>query len=333
MMAVDPEEVTVVGETIHKSEFSRRLRSIKGHPAADCVRRILMPGLRWIIALALLVYVLVTLQFLGWTAVWEALPGRWTFYAVVALLFMVQPIADLVIYRRLWRIGPMLGPTVMLRKRFLNSMVLDYSGEAWLFNWARRHMSGQEAFILHTIKDSNLLSSSASLLILIALIVGLVAAVPQQILLSNRDIAIFTLLATVTILPVVGYLVARRGMTTLPASDLKFVFAVHLTRSVLNNSLAVLAWSLGLPDASLLSLMELLALRLLVSRVPLLGNKDLALLGTSLGLAGALKLPQAGIAAMLLAVLTIDQLLNLICVGLPMLAGCDLVRRRAGPAK
>jgi len=305
------------------------------HPLAERFRRFVLPGMRWAIALALLAYIAMTLQSLGWSAIWEALPDSWTFYAIIALLFLVQPLADLMIYRRLWRIGPTMGPTVMLRKRFFNATILDYSGEAWLFAWARRHMPGREAFILHTIKDSNLLSASASLLVVTLLIAGLVAAVPRQIFLSPREIAAFTFLAFATVIPIIAYVIARKRMTIFSTSDLTFVFTIHLIRSILNNGLAVLAWSQGLADASLLSLLELLALRLVVSRVPFLGNKDLVFLGTGFGLAAAINLPQAGIAAVLLAALTVDQLLNFVCVGLPLLAGTlrDLVRRRSAPSE
>jgi len=295
-----------------------RFRALN-HPVFERFRRFVLPAMRWAVAFALLAYIAMTLRSLGWSAIWQALPSRWTFYAIVALIFLVQPLADLTIYRRLWRIGPVMGPTVMLRKRFFNATILDYSGEAWLFAWARRHMPGREALILHTIKDSALLSASASLLVTILLIAGLLAAVPVNIILSSREIGIFIFLALSSAIPVLAYGIARKRMTSNSKSELVFVFTIHLIRSILNNGLAVLAWSQGLPGASLLSLLELLALRLVVSRVPFLGNKDLVFLGTGFGLAAAIDLPQAGVAAVLLAAMAVDQLLNLVCVGLPLL--------------
>lgn len=319
-------------EIIRKSPLSSRLGAFVAHLREH---RMLLSILRWAIALAVIAYIVVTLRDLGWTTVWLALPGHWTFYALVALLFMVQPVADLVIYRRLWRIGPPLGLTAMLRKRFFNSLVIDYSGEGWLFTWARRHMPGQDAFILHTIKDSNILSASAALLVLIVLVVCLMAAVPGPSFIPTYYVVSIGALCAISVLPIMGYMIVRKRMTVLPASDLIFVFAIHLIRSVLNNGLAVVIWSQGLPGAPLLALLELLALRLLVSRLPFLGNRDIVFIGTGLGLAEAIDLPQAGIAAVLLATLTLEQLLNLICVGIPLLIGTlrDLVRRRQAAAQ
>jgi hypothetical protein len=301
------------------------------HPATKWAKRTVLPALRWAIALGLLAYVLFTLQSLGWSTVWQAMPTQWTFYVVVIVLFFVQPICDLVIYRRLWRIHPALGLAVMLRKRFFNTIVIDYSGEAWLYGWARQQMPGRDAFILHSIKDNNILSAVAAMVVMILLFVGLLLAVPRQVTLSAGQIAATVALATLMVLPITGYLLARRHVTTLPASELFFAFAIHLIRSALNNGLAALAWSQGMPGVPLLSLCELLALRLLVSRVPLLGNKDLLLLGTGLGLAGAIDLPQTNVAAVLLAVFVIDHLFNMLGVGLPMLLAAlgDLLRRRA----
>lgn len=306
------------GDTGSESKLSSWLAAVAARVRA---RHKWLSGLRWGLVTALTAYVAVALWNLGWTAIWAALPRDWTFYAVAVVLFTVQPIADVIIYRRLWGIGSVLGPMVMLRKRFFNLMIIDYSGEGWLFTWARRHMPNQDAFILHTIKDSNLLSASASLLVLIALIAGLVAAGPRQVSLPAHDIVAIGSLCVVSVLPVLGYLMVRQRMTVLSVSDLTFVFTVHLVRAILNNALAVLLWARGLPEAPFIALLELLALRLLVSRVPFLGNRDLVFLGTGLGLAAAIDLPQAGIAAVLLAAFAMDQLLNLASVGVPSLVG------------
>lgn len=291
-------------------------------PGLERARRLwrpVAPALRWGLVLALAGYVGWRLHGLGPARVWAALPSGPGFYAVAIGLFFIQPFADRLIFRRLWPRDGWPGLKVMLRKRFLNSTVLDYSGEAYLLAWARAAMPGQDRLILHTLKDSNILSASASLLVLVLLVGGLVAAVPTRFDLPPRETAAFLALVTLSVLPTAAYLVSHRRMTTVAAADLRFVFAVHFGRAAAVNATVLLLWRVGLGAVPVLALLQLLALRLVAARLPFAGHKDLLFLGGALGLSQAFAVPQAELAAVVLAAMAFEMVLNLLVVGLPML--------------
>src|SRR5579864_8604817 len=91
--------------------------------------------LRWSVPLVLLVLLGYRLTQIGWAEMWSARPGRFVFYLVLPLIFFAQPAADLLIYRFLWKVGSAVSFGVMLRKRYLDNVVLDYSGEAYFYFW------------------------------------------------------------------------------------------------------------------------------------------------------------------------------------------------------
>src|ERR1700761_3554861 len=117
--------------------------------------------LRWGVPLVLLVLLGYRLTQIGWADMWSARPARIAFYLVLPLIFFTQPFADLLIYRYLWKVDKEVSFGVMLRKRYLDNVVLDYSGEAYFYFWAQNRMALPKSLLLNAIKDSNVLSAGA----------------------------------------------------------------------------------------------------------------------------------------------------------------------------
>jgi hypothetical protein len=68
----------------------------------------------------------------------------------------------------------------------------------------------------------------------------------------------------------------RKGLIGLSRADLVYVFTVHTLRILVGTGLNALVWHLILPQVSIGSWLLLSTIRLLLSRLPLLPNKDLA---------------------------------------------------------
>jgi hypothetical protein len=78
----------------------------------------------------------------------------------------------------------------------------------------------------------------------------------------------------------------RRRLFSLPAHELRFVIAVHVAR-ILGSALVLsLMWHIVLPSVAFRWWLLLAALRLLVSRLPLLPNKDFVFAGIAVVLVG-----------------------------------------------
>ena len=120
--------------------------------------------LRWLFPVVLLGYVGYRLSELGWRDMWAARPGNFGFYVMLVVQFFLQPLGDFMVYRNLW--GAQNAPplAVILRKRFLNSAMLDYSGEVFFYFWAQARLMLPPGMLIHAIKDSNVLSAGAGLI-------------------------------------------------------------------------------------------------------------------------------------------------------------------------
>ena len=206
-------------------------------------------------------------------------PGFWL--AFLAAYFSA-PLIDWLIFRRLWNI-PAAGFAALLRKLIGNELLLGYIGEVYFYTWARRRTAMTTA-PFGAVKDVAILSA------LMGNVVTLVMVVLAAPLLSTMKFGIDgdTLVASIAVVLVTSsaVLLFRRKLFSLPANELRYVSGMHLLRIGLTTGFNALAWHLVLPDVGVQWWLLLSALRLLLSRLPLLPNKDIVFAGLAVFLIG-----------------------------------------------
>ncbi len=281
-------------------------------------------ALRWAAPFGLTGYLLYSLSRLGWAQVWAARPAGVLFYAVLLLPFFVQPLTDLAIYRNLLPVGRLLPLTVLLRKRFLNNFMLDYSGEAHFFFWARDHLPVPQRGLLHAVKDSNILSGGAGLVTVWLVLLALLSATragggaPLPALLTDNAWKLGSVAALPLVLCVALIALGRR-VTSLTRRQIAATFLLHLARSLIALSLEFLLWRLSgaLPTTALC--LQFVGLHLVVTRLPLAPRKDLLFVGLGMAAAGAMGTDSPAVAAVLILLTATEQVLELGIVGVPWL--------------
>nr|WP_295109280.1 hypothetical protein [uncultured Caulobacter sp.] len=242
-------------------------------------------------------------------------------WPTLVLLYLVQPIFDYAIFRRLWNL-PLAGIEALLRKNVINEVVLGYSGEAFLYVWARRAAAAVPTPFA-AIKDVNIVSALLGNLLTLVL-AGITATQLRDLDFGQRlGPALWSGLIPVAIS--IGVLVFGRRVFSLSTRELVYVALVSSLRLVAWSALTILVCAMALPGVELSLWVVLLALRSLVSRFPLITNKDLVFGNLMLLLLGAHSAVAVLLAA--LAVMTLGLHLAVV-VGLGAL---DLVRslRRA----
>lgn len=227
------------------------------------------------ISAMVLAAILVDLRQVGVHGLLAAVPGPGAFWAVAAAYYVAPILCEWMIFRRLWRI-PLSGIAAIARKTISNEILLGYSGEVYFYTWARKKVSMAGA-PFGAIKDITILSALAGNLITLAL---MIIALPIVAGLQSRLGGSLFYLSTLTLgATSAGALLFRRRLFTLTPPDLRFVALVHLARIILTTGLAALLWRLALPNVAVGWWLLLAALRLLLSRLPFLPNKDLAFAG------------------------------------------------------
>lgn len=270
--------------------------------------------LRWGFLAGVVAYLLVRLSDIGWAEVWRALPATPWFYLLFLANFLLLPLSELLIYRLLWGVPLWRHLGVFVRKRVYNSAVVGYSGEVYMFMWARERFGLPEKQVLLSIKDSTVLSSLASALVTALLLAAFVATgqagVIDRTISRDTGWTIALVLAALFVLPLLVRF--RRKIITAPPASAAAVFAIHLARVFGVVALQALQWSVVLPDVPLKVWIIFLTAQMVISRLPLLPNRDLLFLGVGLELAHAVNAPQASLAALFLAAGALGQGVNLV---------------------
>jgi hypothetical protein len=284
-----------------ESGFLMRLKSSR-------LGKVLILLVRWGIPLALLVIIAHRLTVLGWRDVWQARPGNAGFYLLLVAQFFMQPFGDYLVYRNLW--GRVATPTmaVILRKRVMNTFMLDYS------------------MLVHAIKDSNLLSGGASLVMVWILGTVLLASGGLNLPALPGQGWLYVLVGVVPLIACIVLVLAHRKVTVLSRRQLAGTFAIHFLRVCLVLGIEFGLWQLSGALPSALASLQFVALRLVITRLPLVPNKDLIFVGAGIAAAGAAATSVTPVATVLVILAAADLVLATGVASLPWIF--DLMRRK-----
>ena len=296
--------------------------------AAHRWSRVGLQVLRWAIPVALLLVIGRRLTELGWREIWIARPGAIGFYVLLVLQFFIQPFGDYLVYRNLWGSANTPPMAVILRKRLLNTFMLDYSGEAFFYFWAQARLKLAPGMLAHAIKDSNVLSAGAGLTMIYVMVLTLLAGGGLHIPVAlSAHGWLYGLIGSVPLILCAGLVLGHRKLTALNRKQLAATFAIHFTRSLLVLAVEFGLWELSGALPSAVACLQFVALRLVVTRLPLVPNKDLIFVGAGIAAAGMTNLSVTPVATVLVILAAADLVL---AAGVASLAWLLLDLRRKG---
>ncbi|MBA3053694.1 MAG: hypothetical protein FP826_01870 [Sphingomonadales bacterium] len=211
------------------------------------------------------------------------IPRSFAFWAVFFAYYMHGPMLDWVIFRRLWKIPFFSGVAALVRKLVSNELVLGYLGEAQFYAWARAR-AGLTSAPFGAVKDVAIISAlagNAATVIMLAFAWPLVASGSLGMPIRSVFIGLGFVLV-----PSCAILLLRKKLFSLDRPELIFITAIHVVRIILFIALSALLWHLVLPQVTVGLWMVLATLRMLVSRLPFLPNKDIVFAGIAVFLLG-----------------------------------------------
>jgi hypothetical protein len=234
------------------------------------------------ISIAILAAAVFELHAMDWQAVLAMVPSNPLFWLAFILFYSTPIVAEWLIYRRIWGI-PLSAMVAMVRKTVSNDLLFGYIGETYLYSWARRAGKAPGA-AFGTVKDVALLSAAVgnSATILVAL---LTAPLLGRLHIGMPLWAIALAVVAVAAPPMVA-IFGRKSVFHLPGKVLLAVTAIHSVRSATGILLTALLWHLALPEIALTWWVAFSALKLVLSRLPFISNKELVFAGTTAMLFG-----------------------------------------------
>ena len=266
--------------------------------------------LRWGIPIVLLAIIGRRLTELGWAQIWTARPGNIGFYVLLVLQFFIQPFGDYLVYRNLWGEANTPPMKVILRKRLLNTFMLDYSGEAFFYFWAQARLKLKPGMLIHGIKDSNVLSGGAGLAMVYVMLLALLATGGLKIPAALRVHGwLYVLAGSVPLILSAVLVLGHRKLTALSRGQMATTFGIHFGRAALVLLVEFGLWELSGALPSAVACLQFVALRLIVTRLPLVPNKDLIFLGAGIAAAGMTNVSVTSVATVLVILAAADLVL------------------------
>ncbi|WJS99359.1 hypothetical protein [Novosphingobium humi] len=235
-----------------------------------------------LISLAILVVVAVRLLDLNPKGLIEMVPRSAPFWIVFVINYMMPPLSEWVIYRRLWRI-PAAGIPALLRKQVSNELLMSYLGEVQFYAWARARL-GMVTAPFGAIKDMAILSALTGNIATLVML-GAAWKIIQSGVMGKDTTTVFTSLGVVLVTSFV-ILLFRQKLFSLPRRELWIITGVHFLRIIAYVGLTALMWHLVLPEVAYGIWLVLATLRMLISRLPLVPYKDAAFSGLAIFLMG-----------------------------------------------
>lgn len=235
-----------------------------------------------LISLGILATVAVQFRHLELHRIFAIVPSSAAFWASFALWYLTAPLADWIIFRRLWAI-PAAGFRPLLGKLIGNEILLGYIGEVYFYDWARKRadLPGSPFGAIKDVAILSAIAGNAATLAMVPIAAPFAGALPLGS--HGRE---FILSVAIVLASSIGVLVFRRRLFSLARTDLWLVFTLQLARIAVATGLSALLWHLALPGVALGWWLLLATIRLLISRLPFIPNKDLVFAGLAVVLVG-----------------------------------------------
>jgi len=262
--------------------------------------RAVLSVLQKVVGLAAIFFIARELSHIGWRGLWVGLPSNPAFYAAFVMIYALGPCVDALIYSRLWGASVSKLMPVFFRKRIYNESVFDYSGEAYLYLWARRHIALDPGQAASTIKDVTLLSGAASNVVTLVLLSVFIASGHAAILRNVDSEFLYATMAAVILMIAIPLLlfVFRGKLLAVGGAATISITGAHTGRIVLILALQVAQWSFALPQVPPSQWFLFLTAQMLVTRLPFLPNRDIVLMSLGVALAPLIAAPQNHVATM-----------------------------------
>ncbi|TVQ68263.1 MAG: hypothetical protein EA363_11510 [Balneolaceae bacterium] len=289
--------------------WKQRWQAINADPRARKLQKLLQR----VVVLAIVGLIIYQLTDIGWGEVLQSLPASPWFYVLFGVLFVSLPVAEIFIYRRLWRFDAWQGFRAFLTKWVYNHEVVGYSGEFYLFLWARKRVGLGDRQIFRHIRDNSIISSVNSNLVAITLLAALLYTGQLDLTHVLDDTAPIYIGAGILLLAVVTALVVqfRKYIFDMPLRTAAAIFGIYLTRFLLHHAGLVLMWMAAIPGTPLPVWLTFLAMLIVINRIPFLPSKDLVFMWAGLEYARGLDVTIAAVAGMLLVYSALHKVVNL----------------------
>lgn len=270
---------------------------------------LILKTIHYLILAGVLVWLGYKLYQVGWQEVLQHLPVNPVFYLIYPLLYLSNPIVQIIIYRCTWKFNVLKSIPAFLIKRIMNAEVLGYSGEVYFFAWLKNEIRIKSRTIVETLRDYNIISAGSTNIMSILLLSGYLVFGQLELshLMGDLNLLYFGAGAVIVI---IFFALAYRFRKYLYSTSLKmtsFVGAMHMVRMLSGLFIQIILWTIAIPEVPLHIWITYTALAVIVSRIPI-SNKQLIFVGLGVGMSGSLGVSEAAIFGLFGSIAALEKL-------------------------
>lgn len=275
----------------------------------------LKKGIRYTLQVGIIGYLAYKLYDIGLTSVVESLPLNPLFYLLFFIIYFSLPLSEIYIYGVKWDFRGYRAFLVFVQKKVLNTDVLGYSGEFYLFYWAKEKLKIPVVEAMKFIKDNNILSSLSSTFISVVLLIFFLTQgyidigdyLPQ---IENQLIYLWIALgAGVAIL--VGYKF-RNYILSMSFNDALKISGVYTGRLIFTNLVQVIQYKIAEPSVPWAVWFSLMAVQIMSTRIPFLPSRSVLYVSVAIEMSVMLNVPETQLVGVLTANLILKKLIGAI---------------------
>lgn len=267
--------------------------------------------LRRLLVVLIVSYLFYQIYEIGFAEIIAALPRIPAFYLLFLLIYMLLPLSELLIYRTVLPVPSKEGFLAFLRKKILNTDVIGYSGEAYLFVWMRDHLPVETKRVFQVIKDNTILSSMASTFTAIILII-VFAMTGTVDFLSFIPPRIAALLLGLLITILLGLFFFGNRLISMGKTTALKIYSIHQIRLFVVYGLEIFNWSLVVPEVPWNIWFTFLAMKIIASRIPFLPSQDVLFVAVGIEFSKYLSVSSAAIGGVFLAGNILSKIISLV---------------------
>lgn len=277
-----------------------------------------MKWLQRLVNVVVLVWLIYEISRIGWQDMGRSLPVQPLFYFLAFILFIQLPLIEVFIYRLSWVFKGLKAIPVFFIKTVYNKHVMGYSGELYFFVWAQKNISLPAKQIFRTVMDNNILSSIASTFVAVLILsvfffTGQIR--PLTDLIETDNIYLYASLLLIVLLGIL-LIRFRRFVIVMPIKTAVSIFSIHTLRLIILHGVNVWMYYIVIPDTPLFVWFTLLSIEIVLSRIPLIPNRDLIFTGIGISVAGTLEMTAAEVGGILIAKSIAGKVFNLAAFGI-----------------
>lgn len=273
----------------------------------------LKKGIRYVLQAVIIGYLAYKLYEIGLTQVIESLPLNPLFYLLFFLIYFSLPVSEIFIYGVKWNFRGFRAFLVFIQKKVLNTDVLGYSGEFYLFYWAKDKLNIPSVEAMKFIKDNNILSSLSSTFISVILLIFFLTQgyiniedyIPQ---IENKLMYLWIGLGVAVVL-LIGYKF-RNYILSVSLREAAQISGIYTGRLILTNLIQIVQYKIAEPTVPWAVWFSLMAVQIMSTRIPFLPSRSVLYVSVAIEMSVMLNVPETRLVGVLTANLILKKLIG-----------------------